>query len=205
MSGGTAATAATAAASTSAWSIAALAAGVASAGVGAYGSISSGIAQSNQAKAEAQVAANNATIAQQNAVRASQSGEQQAAESEQKTRAQVGAIKAAQAANGTDVNSGTNVDVRSSAAAQGELNALTIRSNAARTAYGYQTQSQSYQTQSNLDNSQASNAAISGGINGASTLLSGAGKAAQYIGGSGMNAGSAVEYSGPIGPQQMVQ
>lgn len=59
----------------------------------------------------------------------------------------MGAIKAAEAAGNVDVNSGSAVDVQSSAAALGELNAITIRGNAAKEAYGYETQSTSFENQ----------------------------------------------------------
>ena len=157
---------------------------------GVAGSIQQGQSQAAMAKYESQVASNNAKIAQQNAAQAGQAGENQAGQSEMKTRAQVGAIKASQAANGLDINSGSSLDVQSSAAEMGEQNAITIRSNAARTAYGYEQQAQNFQTQSELDKMQANNDEISSFTNAGSTLLGGAGKAAQYIGGGGMNAGS---------------
>ncbi len=61
-----------------------------------------------------------------------------------KTRGQVGAIEASQAASNITVGSGSAVDVRSSAAEMGELDALTIRSNAEKQAYGYQTQAAAF-------------------------------------------------------------
>ena len=162
---------------------------LASAGIGAYGAISSGVAQEQSARYNAEVALNNASIAKQNANLAGQAGEAQAEQSSMKTRAQVGAIKTAQAANGVDVNSGSAVDVRSSAAALGELNAINIRSNAARTAYGYQTQAGNFQAQSQLDTFQGQNAKTAGLIGGGTDLLGGVGQAAGYFSGIG-NAGS---------------
>lgn len=54
-----------------------------------------------------------------------------------KTRAKLGGIKAKQAAAGVDVNTGTAVEVQAAQRQLGALDALTIRSNAARRAYGY--------------------------------------------------------------------
>lgn len=153
-------------------------ASIAGAGLGAIGSLQSGKASSAAADFNSKVAANNAQIAQQNATWTAEEGEANAAKSEQKTRAGVGAIKAAQAANGVDVNSGSALDVRSSAASLGELDAITIRSNAARTAYGQQTQAASDTAQSNLDKSQASNSETAGEIGAGSSLLGGLGSAA---------------------------
>lgn len=142
-------------------------------------SIEQGREQAESAKYNSEVQANNATIATQNANLAGAEGAANAAIEQQKTRAQVGGIKAAQAANGVDVNTGSNVDVRSSAAELGELNAITIRSNAAKTAYGYQTQSVSDTAQSQLDQSQSKYAAEAGYVNAGSTLLSSAVKGGQ--------------------------
>jgi hypothetical protein len=126
------------------------------------------------AKYNAQVATQNQQIATQNATLAGQSGEQQAAQSEAKTRAEVGAIKASEAAGNIDVNSGSAVDVQSSAAELGELSAITIRGNAA---YGYQTQSTSFENQAQLDTQQAANDTTAGEIAAPVTLLGGLGGA----------------------------
>lgn len=151
------------------------AATLASGAISAVGSIEKGQASSAAAKYNAGIAQNNATIAQQNATFAGQEGEQNAAIAEGKTRAQVGAITAAQAANGVEVNSGSALDVRSSAAELGELNAINIRANAARQAYGFQTEATSDQAQAQLNKSQAQSDSTAGYIGAGSTLLSAAG------------------------------
>lgn len=150
------------------------AASLASGVVGAFGAIQQGQASSAAAKANAQIQQNNATIARQNAVFATQEGEANAAVKEGQTRAQVGAIKAAQAENGIDVNTGSALDVRSSASQLGELSAINIRANAARQAYGLQTEAQSYDSQANLDKSQAKNDSTAGYVKAGATLLGGA-------------------------------
>lgn len=143
----------------------------ASIGASALGSIAQGNQQAAAGKYNAQVQFNNAKIAQQNATFAGEQGAANAATEQQKTRAQVGEIKAAQAANGIDVNKGSAVDVRSSAAELGELNAITIRSNAARQAYGFQTQAASDMAQSQLDKQQAKYDRQAGYIKAGTTLL----------------------------------
>lgn len=153
------------------------AAAVAGAGAGAYSSIQAGNAASSSAKYNEQVSQQNAQLAQQNAVQASQAGEAQVAASQQKTRAQVGAIKAGEAASNVDVNSGSAVDVRSSAADLGELDAITVRSNAAKQAYGYETQNTSYEDQANLEAAQSENSSTAGEIGAGSTLIGGLGSA----------------------------
>lgn len=145
---------------------------------GAVGAYQQGQAEAGAARYNASMARQNAAIAEQNAAIAGQSGEQQAAMQEQKTRATVGAIKAGQAAAGVDVSTGSAVDVRSSAAELGELDALTVRSNAAREAFGYRQQAVGMKAESALDEYQAETAGTAGEIGAASTLLGGLGSAA---------------------------
>ena len=155
----------------------ALAASVTAAGIGAYGAIQSSQAQSAAAKANAQIQANNATVATQNANFAAAEGETNAATNEMKTRAAVGQEMTSQAANGVDVNTGSAADVRTSENQIGQLDAATIRSNAARQAYGYQTQSQNATSQASLDTTEAGNDITAGDINAGSTFLGGVGSA----------------------------
>jgi hypothetical protein len=149
----------------------------ASAAIGAVGASNTGQAQQGAANYNAAIADRNAKIASENATHAGQAGEQQAAMSEMKTRAAVGAMKANQAASGVDVNSGSPLDVQSSAASLGELDAISIRSKATRDAYGYTNQSTSFTEQGQLDRSTGGNAAAAGDINAATTFLGSAGDA----------------------------
>lgn len=153
------------------------AASVIGAGVGAYGAIRSGEASSAAAKANAQIQNNNANVATQNANFAAAEGETNAAMKEMQTRAAVGQELTEQAANGVDVNSGSAVDTRTSTQQLGQLDAATIRSNAARQAYGYQTQSQNATSQAGLDTAEAGNDITAGDINAGSTILGGVGSA----------------------------
>jgi len=149
--------------------------------VGAAGVATKAYGQEVQAQSQSQAAAynaavmqNNATIATQNATLVGQEGAANTAIQQQKTRAEVGSTLASQAANGIDINSGSAVDVRSTAAETGQLNAISIRSNAARQAYGYQTQATSDTAQSKLEQQQSGFAQQAGNINATGTLLSGA-------------------------------
>lgn len=152
----------------------AAASSVAGTGIAAVGAVSQGEAASQAAAYNAQVAANNAKLATQNASTIAQEGEQQTAQAQQQTKAKLGAILANQGASGVDVNTGSAVDVRSSAAELGELNAINIRANAVRQAYGQQVQAAGDTGQSQLDKSESSSDAAAGFIKGGSTLLSGA-------------------------------
>ena len=165
----------------SAATIAAVAA-VGGAGLSAYGSIQSAQAQKASADYQAQVAAGNQQTALQNAHYASMSGEQQAAIQEQKTRAEVGAELAAQGSSGVDINSPTASAVRTSKGMIGALDAQTIRSNAARQAYGYQTQSTDFANQASADIAKGQNAETAGYIDAGSSLLKGVSAASNYAG-----------------------
>ena len=171
--------------------------GAAVAAVSVVGSVISGIgainsaeAQSANAKYQSEIASNNEQIAQQNAQLASAAGEAQVEQSGIKTRAAVGAIEAAQGASNIDVNSGSAVDVRASASELGQLDALTIRSNAEKQVYGYETQATAFAGQAALSAAQASQAPEAGAFSAVGSVLSGVTGAAkiyqgwQQVGGS---------------------
>src|SRR6266702_1104129 len=108
--------------------------------VGAVGSITGGYAQRQMYQYQAGVARMNQQIALQNAAYERQAGETEAQISGMKTRFQVGETKVAQSGSGLDVNRGSAVGVRRSEQEIGAFNEQMIRANAARKAYGYETQ-----------------------------------------------------------------
>lgn len=158
----------------------AIAATLASTAVGAAGQIGQSRANAAAAGYNAKVAAQNAQLATQNANYVGAQGEQNVAAEGAKTRAGEGAITASQGASGVKLNSGSSVDVRESAAKIGMLNALNVRSQAARQAYGYQTQAVSDTAQSQLYRSQQKADKESGIINAGATILGGIGAASAY-------------------------
>lgn len=149
-------------------------AGAAGSATSAYGSYQTGQAGARAASYQAQVAANNAVIARQNAVQDIQAGEIAATNKGLQTRAKVGSEKAIQGASGVDVNSGSAAAVRAGTAEIGMLDALTIRSNAAKQAYSQQVAAGSYDAQSELDKMKGAQAERAGTIGATGTLLSGA-------------------------------
>lgn len=167
--------------------------------ISAYGAISSANANSAADSYRAQIEQNNATIANQNALVATKAGEARVTAQQLKTAATVGAIKNDQAASGFDVNSGSNVDVQSSAKELGELDALTIRNEAARQAYGYQTQATSDVASGALDTAKAGSDQTAGLFGATGSILGAASSAtnsyARYlqIGGGSGRAGSDTE------------
>ena len=141
-------------------------------GIGGYQSAQ---AQAASAKYNSQVAVNNATIAQQNAQLAIEQGAAAESKKRQETAGLIGAQNAQFAANGINVNSGSAVDVKSSAAITGELDALTIRSNALRQANNYTNQANAYDSSAQLLSDQAQWAQGMGDTGVAGSILSTAG------------------------------
>ena len=148
-------------------------------GVGAYGAYEQGQAQAGAAHYNAAIASQNAALQRKNAEIAEQSGEAQAGIQGQKTKATIASTTAHQAASGVDTAGGSFTDVRSSERELGELDAATIRSNAAREAYGYHNKAVSDEAQATLSETEAKNDVTAGTLNAASTFLGGASSASQ--------------------------
>lgn len=153
----------------------------------AQGDILAGQAASQSDIFNAGVAETNAQILKQGATWAGQAGEGDAGISEMKTRAAVGGIKAEQAAAGVDVNVGSAVDVRASEAAKGMQDALTIRANAAKQAYGLQTQAAGETAQAGLYKSMAPYEIQAANLKSKATILSGKAQVASQFGNYLMN------------------
>lgn len=146
---------------------------------GFMGQRQAGKAAEASANYNAAVAANNAVIARRNADMAGQEGAAAVESAQMEQRAKIAALKTNQAASGVDINSGSAVDVRSSAAATGQLSALDIRSRAARKAYGYKTQADDYMAQSGLYKAQGKFDRQAADMDATTTLLGGLSQAGQ--------------------------
>jgi hypothetical protein len=153
-------------------------AGLASAGIGAVGAMRQGEANAAAANYQAQVAANNAAIERQNAEWEFQSGEVQTENVARNTRNVVGTTKAAQAASGVEVNTGSNVDVRAAESELGALDALTVRSNAARRAYSHEVAATGDEAQAQLLRSEADSARSAGRLSALGSFIGGIGSVA---------------------------
>ena len=138
--------------------IGSLVTGVLGAGVSAFGQMQAGQARAAEASYQAQVARNNEIIAGRNATYAIQSGEAAAERQGLQNRETLGRIVTAEAANGVDVNSGSNVDVRSSEREVGMENVDATRHKALMQAYGYNVQGLGFESQARLNDAAAANA-----------------------------------------------
>lgn len=92
------------------------------------------------------------------------------------SRQLVGAQRAALAAQGIAIDSGSAADVIENDAMMGELDALTVRNNARREAWGYNVQAAQYRSQGELARVAGRNTAKGLRRQSVNTLLSGAGQ-----------------------------
>lgn len=140
--------------------------------VAAGGAVMQGQAQAKQAKYQAAVETNNATIAGWQAEDATARGKIEEQRQRLATARLRGAQRAGMAANGVEIDSGSPLDVLMDTAQLGELDALTIRSNAEREAYGLRNQQSNLTAQSALTSMAGKNARTASYISAGSTLLS---------------------------------
>ena len=160
-------TPATAAASSMRW-------GEASTGLTAAGDILSGIGQSQQYGYMAQVARNNAAIMEQNVGATIQAGSYEESASKLKYGQLEAQQKAAEGANGVDVNVGSTVATRDTTEKLSAMDAAMIHYNAARAAWGEQNEANALRTQAKVYGQAGTNALFGGLFKAGGTLLSGA-------------------------------
>jgi hypothetical protein len=120
----------------------------------------------------------NAGLAQQQAADSLARGREAEGRQRAQGRQLAGAQRAAFAASGVEIDSGSAADVMANDHALDELDAMTIRNNAAREAWGYQVQSNDYRRQADLARMSGRETASSLRSQSVSTLLTGAGSLA---------------------------
>jgi len=127
---------------------------------GVVGGVSSAYSQYQTGKYNNQVAANNKIIADRQAEDSLRRGRTAEAEHRRKVEDLKGSQKVAFGAGNIQLGSGTPLDVLEGTAVMGEIDALTIRDNARREAYGYQVQGMNAQAQGRLDKYQGTTGAV---------------------------------------------
>jgi len=161
---------------------------IASLAIGAYQTYRAGKAakkqgEANQAAADssAELFDFNAAIATTQAKDAVARGAEEESRFRVGVRGQIGAQRAGFAAGNIDVGYGSAADVQADVAYLGELDALTIRNNAAREAWGHKVQAADLTKRGQIARKEGVNLAEAGRVNaqsaylnGASTLLTGA-------------------------------
>ncbi|MHC8321202.1 virion core protein, T7 gp14 family [Pseudomonas sp. GB2N2] len=134
-----------------------------------------GLMQAQAAKKEGAAAASaalqNAQFSEASAADTIKRGDFESDQQRIQTRDAIGTQRAGFAANGIDVNSGTAANIQDDTAQLGELDALTIKNNAAREAWGYGTQATQFKTSAknslSTANSNMFGSLLSSGANGA--------------------------------------
>ena len=116
----------------------------------------------------------NADLADDEAADAIARGREAELRQRQATRGLIGSQRAALAAQGIEVNDGSALDVQADSASLGELDALTIRNNAAREAFGLNVQAMNFRNQGQLAALGGRNQAKALRSASVSTLLTGA-------------------------------
>jgi hypothetical protein len=135
-------------------------------------------AASAQGQYQKTIANENSRLATVNAQDATQRGQLEEQRARLGTRQQIGSTRAGLAAQGVDIGSGSAADVQASEAGLGELDALTIRNNAAREAYGFNVEAQQATREGRLAQFAGDQAAAGYRAQGVSTLLTGLGNTA---------------------------
>lgn len=147
--------------------------------VGAAGQIQQGRAAAQAAEYNAKVQDMNAKIADRRARDAIERGQAE----EQRKRMEVsrlqGQQKAAMAANGVDLTFGSPLDMIVDTAVLGELDALTIRSNAYREAYDHQVDRANRRAGAAMSRMEGEASRTAGYLGAMGTVLTGGGKAYQ--------------------------
>lgn len=121
---------------------AALATSIIGVGMSAVGSIQQGQAQQQQAQFQSDMAARNATIAEQNAQLAEEEGRESkkigyenAVKKRQEAAGIIGGQRAAQAASGVTVDTGSTLDLNLDTAEKGEIDAFALQDQGAQQDY----------------------------------------------------------------------
>lgn len=113
-------------------------------------------------ESEAELVEYNAAVARIQAADAIQRGEEEANRFRSQVRVLIGSQRAGFAGGNIDVGYGSAVDVQADAALLGELDALTIRTNAGREAWGFQVQAEDLTTRAEIARQEGAAAAETG-------------------------------------------
>lgn len=121
-----------------------------------------GVANQGAANSEAALSDYNAAVAAQQATDAVTRGTYAENRFRVGVRSIIGRQRAGFAGNNVDVGFGSSVDVQADAARLGELDALQIRTNAAREAWGYNVQAEDLRRRAVIQRTEGANALLAG-------------------------------------------
>lgn len=167
------------------------------AAVSAYGVAQQAKAQKDTADYQSQVAEGNAKVSAIQSRMAIEDGAKAEQNQRLKNAALFGDQRASMAASGMDLGEGSANEILTSTKFMGERDALTIRDNAARRAWGFEVQGQNQGNNAGFYATAASN--INPGMAGATSLLS---SAASMYGAKGMSAPGGASAGGGVSMTQ---
>lgn len=121
-----------------------------------------GLAQQDVAESQAELAEFNAAVAELQAKDAITRGDQEANRFRQRLKVFTGEQRAGIATGNVDVGYGSAVDVQADTALTGELDALTITTNATREAWGYRVEATDLRERARIARKEGTNAALAG-------------------------------------------
>jgi hypothetical protein len=148
--------------------------------MGGVSAIQQGNAAAASASYNAKVSTMNAEIMDKNARDAIERGKIEEQQKRFEIAALTGRQRAAMAANGVDLSFGSPLDTIVDTAMLGELDALTIRSNAAREAYDYKVAGANNRADASLSRANASSARTGGYLSAFGTILGGGSEIGKY-------------------------
>lgn len=140
---------------------------------GVYGSIQSAKQQKEQARYQSAVAQQNAELAEENASAQRRQGYEAMVEQRRKAAKLIGTQRAVAGASGVAVDVGSNLDIQTDTASQGEMDALKLYQQGLDKAYSYDIQATNYSSQSKAYAYSAKQAGSTGLMNAASSAIGG--------------------------------
>lgn len=142
-------------------------------GLGVVSSIQTAKTQSAQAKYQADVARQNQELAEQQAGAERRQGYENMLTQRQETAKLIGRQRAAAGASGAAVDVGSNLDLQSDTAFQGEIDAINAYNKGLDAAYNSQIQAWNYGQQADAYDAAAGSTKNAGYLNAASTAIGG--------------------------------
>lgn len=142
--------------------------------MGVVSSLGQAAASKKNANYQAAIADRNAEMARRNARMEAERGEAAQVQQQMKSRNTIAAITAAQAANGLDINTGSNLDVRTSAESLARVDALNVKNDSVRKAYNFETEAAGEVAQAGAYRAKGDNDQLAGWVDAGSSLVGGA-------------------------------
>lgn len=160
-----------------------------STGAGAYNASESAMAEGRYQKQMSEI---NAKLSNMQATAAEKRGETEAQQKNKETQQLVGRQRAMAAAQGVDVNAGSVFDIQQGTQTLGAIDAMTIKNNAYREAFGYKSEAANYQAQGDFADLSARNKSRNSLVTGGLGVISGTMQSIYY--------GSGGDKAGPKKP-----